>query len=200
MAANNPANMEQFLELGLGIENAGMIERIQAAGYTTINGVLRKPLDFADKVCNVVRKGTGGNAANKDISVPVQEEMKFSMLIFKYQYMVRRPEDFDLVIDPENREDMGAWCTQNKAASDSLVDNVLTYTSGINVQKWFESMESYLTIKVGPSGMPLLYIIRTVVAGAAGAQFGGGAALFHVRDGLARYAAVAGVTGLHQLG
>ena len=80
MAANDPVAMDAYLEDTLDVDNAVMRERIQDSGYETLNDLIRKDPKFATKVCQQVRKSTGGVAANKDVPVCI-EEWLFSLII-----------------------------------------------------------------------------------------------------------------------
>ena len=75
MAANDPQEMDDFLLNSLGVNNANMRSRIRNQGLGNMDIVLRKTPEYATKVCNVVRKSTGGAAASKDVSVNVEEGM-----------------------------------------------------------------------------------------------------------------------------
>ena len=95
MAADNEAAMAQYLEDELGVTNPQMRQRIQAAGFTNLSALTKKDPGFAKKVCDVVRKGTGGLAVNKDVPVTVEEGMTQLILAARYLYMTNRDLDYD---------------------------------------------------------------------------------------------------------
>ena len=55
--ANDPAAMNNFLQVNLGVANVHMRTAIQDAGFTTLASLIRRsPEDFAKRCCDVVSK------------------------------------------------------------------------------------------------------------------------------------------------
>ena len=163
MAADNEAAMAQYLEDELGVENDLMRERIQAAGFSTLRILVKKEPDFAKKVCNVVRKGTGGVAASKDVPVTVEEGMRQLILMTRYLYVTQRELDYDQLHEI-NRDALQAWMDDNQKNSPDNMDSVAVFNDSLNKKAWFETIIGWLTIKVGPSGLPLVYAVRNGAA------------------------------------
>ena len=148
-----------FLQITIGVANDNMRDRIRAAGYTTLADLVRREPEFAKKVCSQVRKGTGP-AANKNVSVSVEESMGQLIQYARYSYMVQRPLDFTLATQ-DNLNEIGAWFKQlvkNQPTKEPAV-----FTDTANKKSWFESLIAYLSKKTGESGVPLDYVVRNSV-------------------------------------
>ena len=74
-AADDIWNMDEFLEETLEVDNADMRDNLQNAGFMNLTTLRNKKWEFADSCCGVVRKGTGGNAATKN--VPARHETAY---------------------------------------------------------------------------------------------------------------------------
>ena len=70
-----PASMNAVLQHGIGVSTAGMRTRLIAAGFRDLQALIDKGDDYATKVCNNVRKSSGGNANDKNVSVLVEEPL-----------------------------------------------------------------------------------------------------------------------------
>ena len=107
--ADNPLAMDAYLEFMVGVDNALMRERIQNAGYSTLRSLVKKdPKTHGSKVANVVRKSTGGVAANRDVSVTVEEYLIDLVILTRFLYMVDRELDFNWA-DLDALEEVGYW-------------------------------------------------------------------------------------------
>ena len=149
--------MDEYLEHGLEVDNEEMRDRIQTAGFSTLPSLIKRKPDFAHKVCQVVRKSTGGDAEEKDVSVDVEEGMRKLILFARYTYLVQREMEYDLA-DVDNLDALDAWFDQLK--KNEPTEQVAPFTDGANKKAWFESILSYLGVKTGESGVPLLYVVR----------------------------------------
>ena len=47
MAAAAPANMNEYLEQTLGVTNEGMRNKLRDFGFRTLDGLVKKPKEFA---------------------------------------------------------------------------------------------------------------------------------------------------------
>ena len=153
-------NLDEYLEHGLEVDNEEMRDRIQTAGFSTLPSLIKRKPDFAHKVCQVVRKSTGGDAEEKDVSVDVEEGMRKLILFARYIYLVQREMEFDLA-DLDNLDALDAWFDQLK--KNEPTETVAPFSDGANKKTWFESVLSYLGVKTGESGVPLLYVVRDKV-------------------------------------
>lgn len=153
-------NMDEYLEHGLEVYNDEMRDRIQVAGFSTLPSLVKRKPDFAHKVCQVVRKSTGGVAEEKDVSVDVEEGMRKLILFARYTYLVQREMEYDLA-DVDNLDELDAWFDQLK--KNEPTEPVAPFSEGANKKAWFESILSYLGVKTGESGVPLLYVLREEV-------------------------------------
>ena len=87
--------MNAFLEFNIGVANDNMRDRIQAAGYNNLVGLVRQdPTKHSHKVCASVRKSTGGVAANKDVSITIEELLVGLNVLAKFLYFVQREMDY----------------------------------------------------------------------------------------------------------
>ena len=92
---NNPLAMNAFLEFNVGVADNNMRDRIQAAGYNNLVGLVRQdPLKHSHKVCAAVRKSTGGVAANKDVPITIEELLVGLNVLAKFLYFVQREMDY----------------------------------------------------------------------------------------------------------
>ncbi len=153
--------INQFLEHRVGVTNANMRDRIARAGHSDLVSLVKKEPDFANKVCAVVRKSTGGNAANKDVSVNVEEGLGMLILYARYMYMVQRTLDFGLAT-LDNLDDIGSWF--NQLGKNQPTGKVEAFPDNDNMKAWFESIIGHLRNKIGMSGVPLEYVVRETIA------------------------------------
>ena len=107
-AADDIWNMDEFLEETLEVDNADMRDNLQNAGFMNLTTLRNKKWDFADSCCGVVRKGTGGNAATKNVPVTVQQGMKQLIMLVRLMYMCGRVLDYDLAT-LDNLEAVESW-------------------------------------------------------------------------------------------
>ena len=125
MAAVVIVDINGFLHTTIGVVNVNMRDRIAAAGYTTLAILVKKEHVFAKKVCAVVRRSTGGNAANKDVSVNVEEYMGKLILLARYIYMVQRTLDFTLAT-LDNLDSIESWYRQLEKNQPTKEPSVIT--------------------------------------------------------------------------
>ena len=158
MAALDPDNMDEYLEQYAQVVDEGMREKIQMAGFLTLDSLVKKKLDYAQKVCKVVRRSAEGTAEEKDVPIDVEEHMENLVLYARYCYVVQRPLEYDLA----NEDNLGAlrsWFDQAEMNSPDA-HGVPTFTDDANKKAWFESIYQCLRSKTGSSGFPLLYVIE----------------------------------------
>ena len=82
--------MDQFLEVDLGIDNKGMRNKIRAAGFVSLDALVKKPTDFAHKACQSIRKSTTGPAASRDVTMASEEKLA-QLVLCKNQWHLFMP-------------------------------------------------------------------------------------------------------------
>ena len=158
--ANDPAAMNNFLQVNLGVANVHMRTAIQDAGFTTLASLIRRsPEDFAKRCCEVVRKGGGNQPARKNVPVPVEEGMRQLVILVRVSSITGRTLDFNNATR-DNLDNVQLWFDQCAADSPTTYEGLTKFSDSVNRKDWFDRLMGYLEVKVGPSGLPLSYGIR----------------------------------------
>ena len=150
-AAAAPANpMDQFLEVDLGIDNQGMRDKIRAAGFVSLDALVKKPTGFAHKACQSIRKSTTGPAASRDVTMTTEEKLAQLVLYSRLRYILQKPMAFVHATD-DNLELVDDW--YNQLEDDPPETSVANFTDSSNKKQWFESITGYLAIKKGKTSL-----------------------------------------------
>ena len=159
------AEMNLFLQNNLGVTNQYMREGLLDAGFTSLASLQRQsPEDYAKRCCDVVRKGPGNQAARKMVPVPVEEGMKKLVIWVRYCNITGRVLDINLATQ-DNLDGVQAWYEQCARDSPKTYEGLTKFTDSLNKKHWFDQIIGYLEVKVGSSGVPLVYVIRQGAAG-----------------------------------
>ena len=165
--ADDPAAMNNWMQNVLGVGNNFMRDGLQLSGFNTLASLTRENVDdYAKRCCDIVRKGPGNQAARKNVPVPVEEGMKKLTLLVRFCTITGRTLDFPIAT-LDNLDNIWNWYQQCASDSPSNFDGIDRFPkSPGDIIKWLDRFEGWLENKVGPSGMPLKYVIRRGVAGA----------------------------------
>ena len=163
MAALPPdqANMDAYMEHVLGIEDDVMREKLRDAGFRNLETLVRKKDTFAHKVCQMVRKSTGGLAEEKDVPIINEEQLEKLVKLTRLLYMVQRPLEYDLA-DPDTLDVVGAWYDEIDRNKDKSTPPAV-FSDSLNKKEWFEAILEHLRVTPGEAGVPLYYVAREVV-------------------------------------
>ena len=151
------ANMQLYMDQVLGINNVGMRNKLENAGFRNLASLVKKDTKFAHYACQSVRKSGTGQAASRDVTMEMEENLGRLVLYSRYRYIVQRPLDYASAT-LANLEVVDDWF--NQLEDDPSEDTVPAFTDGANKKQWFENITAYLGIKKGKSGVPLLYVVR----------------------------------------
>ena len=153
-----PQDMDDLL-IELEVFNLQMRANLTQAGFEDFDALVGQDEKYAYNVCQVVRKMTGQPAAA--VQVPVSTQVKLSKLVTlaTYRYITRRDQLYDNV-DEALMDHVFDWMEQQVQAPEDTIEK---YSDGIDIRRWFESIEQYLGIKCGvKSKVPLLYVVKAV--------------------------------------
>ena len=158
-----PADMNQFLEHVIGITDDAQRDRLVQAGLGVgLERLVGRSLDYTTKVCSAVRR-QAGNSSSKNVPVSVEEDLlKFHHTVIHIYLVQRTLADYSL-LTMDNINTVGDWRLE-LAKSSPTEHGLVKFSEGINKKNWFESIVEYLAMAVGPSGAPLVYVIRERVA------------------------------------
>ena len=159
------AEMNQFLQNNLGVTNQYMRDGLQEAGFTSLASLERQSCEtYAKRCCEVARKGPGNQAARKMVPVPVEEDMTKLVKWVRYCNITGRALDINLATR-DNLDNVQSFLDQCARDSPKTYEGLTRFTDTLNKRNWFDQIVGYLEVKVGSSGVPLVYVIREGAAG-----------------------------------
>ena len=149
IAANQAMN--DHLENNLGVTNQGLRVNMQH-GFRDPDDLATKDKDIISKLCYMVRRIRGGQAATKRVTADIEEDLKRTAMWCRYNNMTRRPLDLQLATKAAI-DDLHYWSAQLQDSSDS--SSVEKFNDKGDMRAWFEKIQQYLGDKKGASGVPL---------------------------------------------
>ena len=151
-----PATMPDVLQHVLGVTSQGMRNKLFAMGFRDLRSLVDKGDDYAHKVCTLVRKSAGGQPAEKNIPMLVEEDLKKLVRYCRINFLLQRALNYGDIYD-EILEEVNDFFEQ--LGDDPNHEDVPKYSDKCNLKKWFESLRNYLATKKGKAGLPILYVI-----------------------------------------
>ena len=71
-----PATMPDVLLRVIGVASQGMRNRLVAMGFRDLRSLVDKGDDYAHKTCTLMRKSAGGQPAEKNVPMLIEEDLK----------------------------------------------------------------------------------------------------------------------------
>jgi hypothetical protein len=154
-----PQDMDDLL-LELDVLNMGMRANLIQAGYDTFDALVGQDEKYAHSVCQVVRKMQGQPADQTQVPVSVEIRLSKMVILATYRYITRRAQNYDNVTT-QLLDHVFDWTVQKVQSPEESIEK---YSEGIDIRRWFESIEQYLAVKRGVrSNVPLLYVVKALV-------------------------------------
>ena len=94
-----PANMNTVLQHVIGVASAGMKNRLVAMAFRDLRSLVDKGDDYASKVCMLVRKSAGGQPAEKNVSMLIEEELKKLVRYCRINFLLQRALNYGDIYD-----------------------------------------------------------------------------------------------------
>jgi hypothetical protein len=156
-AVAEPNSMNQVLSQVIGITRQNMRTYIRNNGFDTLDQLVTRKEEFARKACQNVRKQQGGNDADKNVTMVMEENLQMLILFVNFMYLVQRPLDYQEVTT-QRLEEIRDYCSQLE--DESKEGNLARFTDNCDKRLWFESVEAHLARVLGVvSGLPIVYVI-----------------------------------------
>ena len=152
-----PQDMDGYLNQILGINNAGVRNRLREKGFEDFDEIQFHSTQEVTRICDNIRKTNDGNIGNRTISVPLEENLKKLVLHTRYKYLTNRQPQYNQA--PMDELDAVSLYF-GQLGDDPDEDTVPAYKDNINKRIWFESIRTFLSCKKGMAGVPLLYVVR----------------------------------------
>ena len=150
-------DMDAYLEHVLEVENDDMRDLILNNGFNNVTKLVRAKSDFVSKMCSIIRKSGHGDAEARAITMELERYLQMLQWFLKYCYLTNREVTLNEA-SLDRLEEVSNW--QQLLPTEAPDDSVPKFKETLNLKTWFESIENHLRLKVGPSGVPLLYTIR----------------------------------------
>lgn len=152
------ADMNAYLQQVIGVANNGQRQRLINNGIDSIRSLANKDDKFASGVCTIVRKGDGQPNV-RSVTMLTEDRLKALVDYSKYCYLTNRDLDDYNVATLELITTVHDWFKQLEK---DVTDTVDKFHSEKSRRRWIESVDDYLSLKLGnASKIPLSYVIRT---------------------------------------
>ena len=157
MAADLPQDMDGLFIEELEIFNMGMRTNLLQAGFEDFEALVGQDEKYAYNVCQVVRKMAGQPVNETQVPVSTQVNLSKLVTLATYRYITRRDQAYDNV-DIALMNHVSDWIEQQVQDPE---DTIPKYSDGVDIRRWFESIDQYLGSKCGvKSKVPLLYVVK----------------------------------------
>ena len=165
-----PEEMEIFYVTVFGIDDDDLVLALFDQGLDTIDNYNLLTMDDITRICNNIRK-PGGMILDADgdfvpdrgqaISTILEKRLKQFWFFLRYSYMTQRIPDFADVADFPQLSDLHNLDSYLKSfAEPKDVEKPPQFPGTTNARKWFEQFDAWAAKYLGPSGVPLLYVLR----------------------------------------
>ena len=126
-------------------------------GFSSLAELVTRDPKFARNVCQNVRKEQGGQGADKNVSMTVEDRLELLVVFAKYLYLASRTLAYQEITLDRLRSIMEYWTQLQETKKPEMPPK---FKDSCNKRKWFESIEAYLALATGTvSGFPILYVI-----------------------------------------
>ena len=162
--------MEIFYNTVLGIDDDDIIIALFEQGLDTIDGYNALRKDDIVHVCNNIKR-PGGMIVDEDgewapnrgtsISVLIETKLKHLWLYCRYCQLIQRQPNFandDDLPTLEVLADLDSWINGFDDPKD--VEKPPIFSGQQKAKKWFEAFDEWASRTIGPSGLPLGYVLR----------------------------------------
>jgi hypothetical protein len=167
---STPEEMEVFYVTVFGIDDDDLVLALFDQGLDTIDNYNLLSVDDIVRVCNNIRK-PGGMIVNDDgdlvpdrgqaISTILEKRLKQFWFFLRYSYMTQRIPDFTDVADFPQLSDLHDLDSfRNSFQEPKDVEKPPQFPGIQHARRWFEQFDTWATKYLGPSGVPLLYVLR----------------------------------------
>ena len=146
-----------YLANTLLINPAGLRNRIINGGFRGTIAVACKDADFTQRVCNAITRSRTGNANTREVTQTTYEKLQQLALYLKLMYVTHRQIDLNLATLVQLQM---VWDWHSLLPKDPPEDAVVKFTDGCNKREWLESIQQWLSQKIGAALVPLDYVIR----------------------------------------
>ena len=154
VAANQITN--DYLAATLLVTNQVLRISLMRGGVRDMALLLRKNKAFIHTLAVRILKRPGA-IANRDITAELEEDLQALCVWCRYTYITQRPLTLANATR-HNITEIHTW--QQQLPEDPEPSSVDKFSDSKNKRVWLESIKNYLSVKKGPSGFPLAYIIR----------------------------------------
>ena len=154
VAANQVTN--DYLAATLLVTNQVLRISLMRGGVRDMALLLRKNKAFIHTLAVRILKRPG-IMANRDVTAELEEDLQALCVWCRYTYITQRPLTLANATR-HNITEIHTW--QQQLPEDPEPSSVDKFSDSKNKRVWFESIKNYLSVKKGPSGFPLEYIIR----------------------------------------
>jgi hypothetical protein len=139
-------------------------------GLDTIDNYNLLSMDDIVRICTNIRK-PGGMIVNDDgdlvpdrgqaVSTILEKRLKQFWFFLRYSYMTQRIPDFTDVADFPQLSDLHNLDSfRNSFQEPKDVEKPPQFPGIQHARRWFEQFDTWATKYLGPSGVPLLYVLR----------------------------------------
>jgi hypothetical protein len=167
---STPEEMEQYFAIILDVNDDDLMLALFQQGLDTLESFNSLTVEDITRICATVRR-PGGMIVDEfgdlipdrgqQVSAVLEKRLKQFWFYVRYAYMTQRVPDFvmgDGVPELADLSNLNSFIKSFPEPKD--VEKPPQFPGLANARKWFEQFDSWAAKYLGPSGVPLSYVIR----------------------------------------